>query len=109
MKEAVVAAVFMFELNLFQIITDLIITSRPNLHQFTQVFRPGISDDYVSWNQRSTNTKQEPKGLRKRQYKNFSKKYLFQVLKKGFLKTNVLSNESIFCHFNQSDPNLPFL
>ena len=58
------------------------------------MFESGISDHYLNWNQRSRNTKLKPKVLWKRQYKNFSKKYLLQLLK------NVLSNKSIFSLVN---------
>ena len=58
------------------------------------MFESGISDHYLSWNQRSTNTKLKPNVLRKRQFKKFSKKNLLHVLK------NVLSNKTIFSLFN---------
>ena len=54
---------------------DLILTSRPCLHQLTNVFETGISDHHLLIQRmlKSTHTKMEPKVLKKRCFKNFSK------------------------------------
>ena len=53
---------------------DLILTSRPSLHQFKNVFETGISDSclLIYTMRKSIYTKMEPKRLPKRCVKNFS-------------------------------------
>ena len=62
---------------------DLILTSRPSLHQFTNVFETGISDHHplIYTMLRPTYTKIEPKVLSKRCFKNFSEQSFLQDLK----------------------------
>ena len=52
---------------------DLIITSRPSLHQFSQVFEIGMSDHHsmIYTMLKSTYTRLELKILRNRSYKDF--------------------------------------
>ena len=64
---------------------DLIITSRPSLNQFTNVFETGIRDHHllIYTMLKSTYTKMEPKVLSKRCFKNFSEQSFLQDLKQG--------------------------
>ena len=80
---------------------DLILTSRPSLHQFTNVFETGISDHHllIYTMLKSTYTKMEPKVLSKRCFKNFSEQSFLQDLKKG------LSNTGNFSDFNNKFKN----
>ena len=68
---------------------DLIITSRPSLHQFTNVFETGISDHHllIYTMLKSTYTKMEPKVLSKRCFKNFSEQSFLYNLKQGLINT----------------------
>ena len=79
----------------------LILTSRPSLHQFTNVFETGISDHHllIYTMLKSTYTKMEPKVLSKRCFKNFSEQSFLQDLKKG------LSNTGNFSDFNNKFKN----
>ena len=74
---------------------DLILTSRPNLHQHTQVFESGVSDFHLNIYTmlKSLYTNLEPEVLRKQQYKSISKVSFLKDLKLGF------SNDIIFNHF----------
>ena len=74
----------------------LVLNSRPNLHQRTQVLESGTSDHHlrIYTMLKSTYTKSEPTVLRKRQYKNCSKESILKDLKFA------LSNDVIFSHFN---------
>jgi len=76
---------------------DLIITSRPNMHQLTQVFETGLSDHHlmIYTMLKSTYTKVEPVILRSRCYKNFSEDYFLNDLR---LK---LDNSGNFSKFNK--------
>ena len=76
--------------------TGLILASRPNLHQRTQVLESGISyHQLIIYTMlKSTYTKSEPTVVRKRQYKNCSKESFLKDLKFA------LSNDVIFSHFN---------
>ena len=80
---------------------DLILTSRPSLHQFTIVFETGISDHHllIYTMLKSTYTKMEPKVLSKRCFKNFSEQSFLQDLKQG------LSNNGNFSNFNNKFKN----
>ena len=80
---------------------DLILTSRPSLHQFTNVFETGISDHHllIYTMLKSTYTKMEPKVLSKRCFKNFSEQSFLQDLKQG------LSNTGNFSDFNSEFKN----
>ena len=80
---------------------DLILTSRPSLHQFTNVFETGISDHHllIYTMLKSTYTKMEPKVLSKRCFKNFSEQSFLQDLKQG------LSNTGNFSDFNSEFNN----
>ena len=77
---------------------DLIITSRPNLHQFSQVFETGMSDHHlmVYTMLKSTYTKLEPKILKNRSYKDFYEEYFLNDLQHG------LSNNGNFNDFNNT-------
>ena len=80
---------------------DLILTSRPSLHKFTNVFETGISDHHllIYTMPKSTYTKMEPKVLSKRCLKNFSEKAFLQDLKQG------LSNTGNYSDFNNGFKN----
>ena len=80
---------------------DLILTSRPSLHQFTNVFETRISDHHllIYTMFKSTYTKVEPKVLSKRCFKNFSEQSFLQDLKQG------LSNTGNFSDFNNEFKN----
>ena len=80
---------------------DLIFTSRPSLHQFTNVFETGISDHHLLIYKmlKPTYTKMEPKVLSKRCFKNFSEQSFLQDLKQG------LSNTGNFSDFNDKFKN----
>ena len=80
---------------------DLILTSRPSLHQFTIVFETGISDHHllIYTMLKSTYTKMEPKVLSKRCFKNFSEQSFLQDLKQEW------SNTGNFHHFNKEFKN----
>ena len=80
---------------------DLILTSRPSLHQFTNVFETGISDHHllIYTVLKSTYTKMKPKVLSKRCFKNFSEQSFLQDLKQG------LSNTGNFSDFNSEFKN----
>ena len=75
---------------------DLILTSRPSLHQFTNVFETGISDYHllIYIILKSTYTKMESKVLSKRYFKNFSKQFFLQDLKKGLINTGNFSDST---------------
>ena len=62
---------------------DLILTSRPSSHQFTNVFETGTSNHHllIYTMIKSTNTKMEQKVLSKRCFKNFSEQSFLQDLK----------------------------
>ena len=64
---------------------DLILTRKPSLRQFTNVFETGISDHHllIYTMLKSTYTKMEPKVLSKRCLKNFSEQLFLQDLKQG--------------------------
>ena len=81
--------------------TDLILTSRPSLHQFTNVFEAGISDHHllIYTMLKSTYTKMESKVLSRRRYKNFSEQSFLQDLKQR------LSNTGKFSDFNNEFKN----
>ena len=78
---------------------DLILTSRASLHQFTNVFETGISDQHllIYTMLKSTYTKMEPKVLSKRCFKNFSEQ--------SFLQEEGLSNTGNFSDFNNEFKN----
>ena len=80
---------------------DVILTIRPSLHQFTNVFETGISDHppLVYRRLKSTYTKMEPKVLSERCFKNFSGQSFLQDLKEG------LSNTGNFSDFNDEFKN----
>ena len=80
---------------------DLILTSKPSLHQFTNVFEVGISDHHplVYAMLKSTFNKMEPRVLSKRCFKNFSEQSFLQDLKQG------LSNTGNFSNFNNEFKN----
>ena len=80
---------------------DLILTSKPSLHQFTNVFETGISDHHllIYTILKSTYTKMEPKVLSKRCFKNFLEQSFVQDLKQG------LSNTGNFSDFNKEFKN----
>ena len=80
---------------------DLILTSRPSLHQFTNVLETEISDHHLLINTilKSTYTKMESKVLSKRCFKNFSEQSFLQDLKQG------LSNTGNFSDFNNEFKN----
>ena len=75
---------------------DLIITSRPSLHQFSQVFETGMSDHHsmIYTMLKSTYTRLEPKNLRNRSYKDFYEECFLQDLQHG------LSNNGNYSDFN---------
>ena len=77
---------------------DLILTNRPSLHQFTNVFETEISDHHrlIYTMLKSTYTKMEPKVLSKRWFKNFSEQFFLQDLKQG------LSNIGNFSDFKNT-------
>ena len=81
---------------------DLILTSRPNLHQDTLVFESGMCDHHLMVYAilKSTYTKLEPKVLHKRQYQNFSKESFPKDLKFGLI------NNGIFSHFNNESKEI---
>ena len=72
----------------------LILTSRPSLHQFTNVFETGICDNHllIYTMLKSTYTKMEPKVLSKRCFKNFSEQSFLKDLKQGISNTNYFSD-----------------
>ena len=72
---------------------DLILTSWPNLHQYTQVIEPGMSDYHVIVYTlfKSTYTKLEPKVLHKQEYKNFSRESFLIYLKFGLSNNDMVS------------------
>ena len=80
---------------------NLILTSRPSLRQFTNVFETGISDHQLLLYAmlESTYTKMEPKVLSKRCFKDFSEQSFLQDLKQG------LSNTGNFSDFNNEFKN----
>ena len=80
---------------------NLILASRPSLHQFTNVFETGISDHHllICTMLKSTYTKMEPKFFSKRCFKNFSEQSFLQDLKQG------LSNTGNFSDFNNEFKN----
>ena len=80
---------------------DLILTSRPSLRQFTNVFETGNSDHHllIYTVLKSTYTKMEPKVLSKSCFKNFSEQSFLQDLKQG------LSNNGNFSDFNNEFKN----
>ena len=80
---------------------DLILTSRPSLHQFTNLFETGISDHHllIYTMLKSAYTKMEPKVLSRRCFKNFSGQSIQQDLKRG------LSNTGNFSDFNNEFKN----
>ena len=80
---------------------DLILTSRPSLHQFTNVFETGINDHHLLIYKilKSTYTKMESKVLTKRCSNNFSEQSFLQDLKSG------LSNSGNFSDFNNEFKN----
>ena len=80
---------------------DLILTSRPSLHQFTNVFETGISDHHllIYTMFKSTYTKLESKLLSKRCFKNLSEQSFLQDLKQG------LSNTGNFSDFDNEFKN----
>ena len=80
---------------------DLILTSSPSLHQFTNVFETGISDHHllIYTMLKSTYNKMESKVLSKRCFKNFSEKSFLQDLNQG------LSNTGNFSDFNNEFKN----
>ena len=73
---------------------DLILTSRPSLHQFTNVFETGVSDHHllIYIMLKSTYTKMEPKVISKRCFKNFSEQSFLQDLKQGLSDTGNCSD-----------------
>ena len=73
---------------------DLILTSRPSLNQFTNVFEKGISDHHllIYLMLKSTYTEMEPKVLSKRCFKNFSEQSFLQDLKQGLNNTGNCSD-----------------
>ena len=75
---------------------DLIITSRPSLHQFSQVFETGMSYHHsmIYTMLKSTYTRLEPKILRNRSYKDFYEECFLQDLQHG------LSNNGNYSDFN---------
>ena len=75
---------------------DLIITSRPSLHQFSQVFETGMSDHHsvIYTMLKSTYTRLEPNILRNRSYKDFYEECFLQDLQHG------LSNNGNCSDFN---------
>ena len=75
---------------------DLIITSRPSLHQFSQVFETGMSDHHsmIYTMLKSTYKRLEPKILRNRSYKDFYEECFLQDLQHG------LSNNGNYSDFN---------
>ena len=75
----------------------LILTSRPSLHKFTNVFETGVSGHHllIYTMLKSTCTKMEPKVISKKCFKNFSEKSFLQDLKQG------LSNTGNFSDFNK--------
>ena len=75
---------------------DLILTSRPSLHQFTNVFETGISDYHllIYIILKSTYDKMESKVLSKRYFKNFSKQFFLQDFKKGLINTGNFSDSN---------------
>ena len=80
---------------------DLILTSSPSLHQFTNVFETGISDHQllIYTMLKSTYTKMDPKVLSKRCFKNCSEQSFLQDFKQG------LSNTGNFNDFNNEFKN----
>ena len=80
---------------------DSILTSRPRLHQFTNLIETGISDHhlFIYTLLKPTYTKMEPKVLSKRCFKNFSEQSFLQDLKQG------LSNTANFSDFNKEFKN----
>ena len=64
--------------------SDLILTSRPNLHQFTNVFKTEVSGHHllIYTTLSSAYTKMKPKVLTKRCFSNFSEKSFLQDLKR---------------------------
>ena len=77
---------------------DLIITSRHSLHQFSHAFETGIIDYHlmVYTMLKSTYTKLEPKTLRKRSHKDFSKESFLRDLQYG------LNNIDNFAEFHDA-------
>ena len=75
---------------------DSILTSRPRLHQFTNLIETGI---FIYTLLKPTYTKMEPKVLSKRCFKNFSEQSFLQDLKQG------LSNTGNFSDFNNEFKN----
>ena len=75
---------------------DLILTSRPKLHQLTEVYETGMSDHHlmIYTMLKSTYTKAEPKILRKRSFKYFSDESFLQDLNHG------LNDDGNFSSFN---------
>ena len=73
---------------------DLILTSRPSLHQFTNVFKTRISNHHllIYTMLKSTYTKMEPKVLAKSCFMNFSEQSFQQDLKQGLGNTGNVSD-----------------
>ena len=79
---------------------DLILTSRPSSHQFTNAFETGISDHHLLiYTMLLIYTKMEPKVLSKRCFKDFSEQFFLQDSKQG------LSNTGNFSDFNNKFKN----
>ena len=80
---------------------DLILTNRPSLHQFTNVFETGISDHHllIYTMLKSTYTKMELEVLSERCFRNFSEQFFLQDLKQG------LSNTGNFSDFHNEFKN----
>ena len=80
---------------------DLILTSKPSLHQFTNVFETGITNHHllIYTMLKCTSTKMESKVLTKRFFKNFLEQSFLQDLKQR------LSNNSNFSDFNNEFKN----
>ena len=79
----------------------LVLTSRPSLHQLTNVLETRISDHHllIYTMLKSTYTKMEQKVLSREFLKNFSGKSFLQDLKQG------LSNTGSFSDFNNEFKN----
>ena len=73
---------------------DLIVTSRPNMHQLTQVFETGLSDHHlmIYTMLKSTYTKLGPVVLKSRSYKGFSEDYFLNDLRLNLKSDGNFSN-----------------
>ena len=80
----------------------LLLTGSPSLHQFTNVFKTGISDHHllIYTMLESIYTKMELKVLSKRCFKNVSEQSFLQNLKQG------LGNTGNFSNFNKEFKNI---